>query len=106
LQVCDPAGGGFENHLKYAGNPYQTNSANFIAAGFKGQRLPDSIKSADDPRWRGAKPGSAKGSSGGFGGKGGKGGKGAKSGAAKGPSAGFGGKAGGGKAGLAKGPAS
>jgi hypothetical protein len=92
LQVCDPAGGGFENHLKYVGNPYQTNSANFIAAGFKGQRLPDSIKSSADPRWRGAKPGAAKASSG-FGGK--AGGKSKGPGAAKGP-----------KAALAKGPAS
>jgi hypothetical protein len=67
LQVCDPAGGGFENHLKYVGNPYQTNSASFIAAGFKGQALPDSIKSSADRRWKGAKPGAAKGAPAGFG---------------------------------------
>jgi hypothetical protein len=95
-KVCDPAGGGFENHLKYVGNPYQSSSASFIAAGFKGQPLPNSIKSAADPRWKGAKPGSAK-SSGGFGkaggagkmggGKGFGGAKGAKAGTAKGPPA-------------------
>jgi hypothetical protein len=31
----------------------------FIVAGFKGQPLPDSIKSSADPRWHGAPPGSA-----------------------------------------------
>jgi hypothetical protein len=97
--VCDPAGGGFENHLKYVGNPYQSSSTSFIVAGFKGQPLPNSIKSSADPRWKGARPGSAK-SSGGFGKAGGAGKMGAgKMGAGKGI-----GRAKGPKAGAAKGP--
>jgi hypothetical protein len=56
--VCDPNGSGFENHLKYVSNPYQSESAAFIEAAFRGQQLPDAIKSSSDPRWHGAKPGS------------------------------------------------
>jgi cutinase len=54
--VCDPNGGGFENHLKYIMNPYQKESIAFIVAAFQGKQLPNAIKSSNDPRWKGSAP--------------------------------------------------
>jgi len=42
--VCDPSGGGFENHLQYGSEKYQKPSAEFIIAGFKGDPLPKAVR--------------------------------------------------------------
>jgi hypothetical protein len=50
-KVCDPAGGSFEHHLEYVGNPYQKDSADFIIAAFKGTPLPKAPRTFTDLGW-------------------------------------------------------
>jgi hypothetical protein len=40
-----------EKHLDYIRNPYRAESAAFVIAAFKGEKLPKSIKEASDPEW-------------------------------------------------------
>ncbi|TID22001.1 carbohydrate esterase family 5 protein [Venturia nashicola] len=49
--VCDPKGSERKKHLAYIGAPYQAESAAFVIAAFKGEKLPESIKEASDPVW-------------------------------------------------------
>lgn len=42
--VCDLKGGVIEKHLDYIGNPYQAESAAFVIAAFKREKLPKSIR--------------------------------------------------------------
>jgi len=49
--ACDPAGGGFENHLEYINDPWQKDSVAYIIAGFKGLPLPNAPKTIADAEW-------------------------------------------------------
>jgi len=49
--VCDPTGSGYENHLVYIDDPWQTDSVAFILAAFKGEPLPKAVKGPMDTEW-------------------------------------------------------
>jgi cutinase len=58
-KVCDPKGGEFSGHLAYSKALYQTPSAEFIVAAFKGLPLPKAVKGSSDPSWPGNAGGKA-----------------------------------------------
>lgn len=49
--VCDPKGGVIAKHIDYIRDPYQGESAAFVIAAFKGEKLPKTIKESTDPVW-------------------------------------------------------
>jgi cutinase len=48
--VCDPNAGGFEQHLEYVKNPWQSESAAYIIDAFKGLPLPRTPRSAEEAK--------------------------------------------------------